>query len=291
MLAWQEGRIDLEAPLENDLPEFQRPEKPSWKQLLQHNSGLPAWLPLYEEVAGKGWAYSRVREFYLARLAKVPLAVPPEAKRIYSDLGFILLGFALERTDGRRLPDLFWEKIAFPLDMTHTMFHPLTHPERVMPQGIAATEVCPWRGRLLWGEVHDDNCHALGGAAGHAGLFGTAADLEIFVRELLAAHRGKGKILRRESFETFVGEKVFPKLGWDTVSERGSQAGKYFSPHSIGHLAFTGCSLWLDLSDETYVILLTNRVHPSRNNEAIREFRPKLHDLLLASIGDDISAQ
>ena len=285
MLARQEGRIDLEAPLENYLPDFARPEKLKLRQLLQHNSGLPAWLPLYEEVAGKGWTADRVREFYLARLEKIPLEVFPESKRIYSDLGFILLGFALEAVYARRLADLFWEKIAQPLGMTHTLFHPLNHPERVMPQDIAATEICPWRGRLLWGEVHDDNCHALGGAAGHAGLFGTARDLEIFLREILAARRGGGKILKQESFEIFLGESVFPKLGWDTVSEPNSQAGKYFSPgHSIGHLAFTGCSFWLDFSDEKYVILLTNRVHPSRKNDAIREFRPKLHDLVLQSI-------
>lgn len=280
MLAWQEGRLDLEAQLQDYLPEFRRKEALTVRHLLQHTSGLPAWRPYFEEARGKGWSYEQVREYYLTRIAEEPLEAPPSERRIYSDLGFILLGFLLEEISSRRLEGLFWEKVAQPLGMTHTMYHPLHHPDRVAPQDIAATELCPWRGRLLWGEVHDDNAHVLGGAAGHAGLFGNAADLELFVREILAARHGQGKLLQREAFLTFFDGDIPLKLGWDTVSPEGSQAGSFFSPKSsIGHLAFTGCSLWVDLADEKYAILLSNRVHPSRDNEAIKEFRPRIHDL------------
>jgi len=283
MLAWQEKKLDLEAQLQDYLPEFRRKESLTLRHLLQHVSGLPAWLPLFEEVRGKGWDYDRVREFYLERIAAVPLIAAPGEQRVYSDLGFILLGFLLEAVYGRRLEGLFWERIAVPLSLSHTMFHPLHHPDRVMPQDIAATEQCPWRGRLLWGEVHDDNAFVLGGAAGHAGLFGNAGDLEIFLREILAARKGEGKILSEQAFLAFLDRGDPRKLGWDTVSAEGSMAGNHFSPaHSVGHLAFTGCSFWLDFSDEKYVILLSNRVHPSRDNEAIREFRPRIHDLLVS---------
>lgn len=284
MLAWQEKRLDLEAQVQDYLPEFRRKEALTVRQLLQHDSGLPAWLPLFEEARGKGWSYDQSKEFYLARIAEVPLAAPPVQRRIYSDLGFILLGFLLEALTGSRLESLFWDRVAVPLGMTHTMYHPLHHPDRVMPQDIAATELCPWRGRLLWGEVHDDNAHVLGGVAGHAGLFGNALDLEIFAREILAARRGEGRLLRREAFFAFFDGEAPLKLGWDTVSPEGSQAGRFFSPKSsIGHLAFTGCSLWIDCADEKYAILLSNRVHPSRDNEAIKQFRPQIHDLFWES--------
>ncbi|MFO1462825.1 MAG: serine hydrolase domain-containing protein [bacterium] len=283
LLAWQAKRLDLEAQLQDYLPEFRRKESLTVRHLLQHVSGLPAWLPLFETARGKGWTYEQVKEFYLTQLAATPLEAPPGERRIYSDLGFMLLGFLLEEVEGRRLEGLFWDQVAVPLGMTRTMFHPLHHPDRVVPQDIAATEVCPWRGRLLWGEVHDDNAHVLGGAAGHAGLFGTAGDLELFLREILAARHGAGRLLAQEAFWVAFDHEDPRKLGWDTVSAEGSMAGKYFAPKtSVGHLAFTGCSFWLDFADGKYVILLSNRVHPSRDNEAIKEFRPRIHDLLVS---------
>ena len=284
MLGFQDGEIDLETPIQDLLPNFRRHEPLSLRNLLAHDSGLPAWLPLFEEVRGKGWSYERLRDFFVERTAAIPLLAQPGAKRVYSDLGFILLGFALERIHGRRLESLFQKKIAEPLGLSQILFHPLNHLERIVPQDIAATEICHWRGRLLWGEVHDDNAHVLGGAAGHAGLFGSAKDLGRFAREILAAGEGKGRLFHASTIEHFLGRRVQPKLGWDTVSPSGSQAGSHFAvDSSVGHLAFTGCSLWLDFSDKKYVVLLSNRVHPRRDNEAIKEFRPKIHDLLLGS--------
>lgn len=282
MLAQQEGVVDLESPIQNLLPNFQRSESLSLKHLLAHDSGLPAWLPLFEEVRNKGWNYDRLRDFYIERIAATPLLARPGANRVYSDLGFILLGFALEKIFGRRLEPLFQEKVAAKLALAQTLFHPLNHIDRIVAQDIAATEICPWRGRLILGEVHDDNAHVLGGAAGHAGLFGSAQELACFAREILAAKEGQGRLFKPETIELFLGSKARPKLGWDTVSPSGSQAGSRFSvPDSVGHLAFTGCSLWIDFSDKKYVVLLSNRVHPRRDNEAIKQFRPKIHDLLL----------
>ncbi|HKX13514.1 MAG TPA: serine hydrolase domain-containing protein [bacterium] len=284
MVAFQESKIDLDQPIQDWLPNFKRAETLSLKNLLNHDSGLPAWLPLFEEVRGKNWNYDKIRDFYIDRIAAAPLLAAPGANRVYSDLGFILLGFALEKIFGRRLDPLFQEKIAGPLAMEQTLFHPLNHIDRIVAQDIAATEICPWRGRLILGEVHDDNAHVLGGAAGHAGLFGSAQDLGRFAREILAAREGKGRIFKSETLERFLGAQATPKLGWDTISLSGSQAGSGFAAdQSVGHLAFTGCSLWIDFSDGKYIVLLTNRVHPRRDNEAIKEFRPRIHDLLLQS--------
>jgi CubicO group peptidase (beta-lactamase class C family) len=285
MRAEEKARLDLERPVSEYLPAFGRPERLTVRQLLAHTSGLPAWLPLFQEVAGKGWFDAEVADFYVSQIAATPLLQAPGEKRIYSDLGFILLGFILEAVHGRKLDALFFEEVARPLGLTATGFNPLRAQPPVSADRIAATEACPWRGRILQGEVHDDNAFALGGVAGHAGLFSTAADLEKWVHALFFVWEGKSGLVRPSTLKRYLGAEVFPKLGWDTVSPGESQAGKYFSEAAVGHLAFTGCSLWLDLADQKYIILLSNRVHPSRENEAIKTFRPKIHDLLVESLG------
>ena len=282
MLAVEQGKLEVDAPVQSYLPEFKRDAAIRVVDLLQHQSGLPAWLPFYELIRGKGWDYPKIRSFLIEQIARAPTVVPIGGERIYSDLGFILLGFVLEKIHGQRLETLFRERVAGPLGLAQTLFHPVNHPEQAAPRDIAATELCPWRGRLLWGEVHDDNASVMGGAAGHAGLFSTALDLEKFARTILAAMRGASTWLKAETCRSFLGREVFPKWGWDTVSPEASQAGTRFAREaSVGHLAFTGCSLWLDFSDEKYLILLTNRVHPKRDNEGIKAFRPKIHDLVV----------
>ncbi|HEX5035249.1 MAG TPA: serine hydrolase domain-containing protein, partial [bacterium] len=201
MLAEQAGQVDLRAPIRDWLPNFQRTEPLTLRQLLAHDSGLPAWLPLYEEVRQKNWDYERTRDFYIERIAATALEAGPGAKRIYSDLGFILLGFVLEKIFSRRLEPLFQERIAGPLGLSQTLFHPLNHIDRIVPQDIAATEICPWRGRLILGEVHDDNAHVLGGAAGHAGLFGSAREVGRFAREILAAAEGRSEIFQAKTLD------------------------------------------------------------------------------------------
>jgi CubicO group peptidase (beta-lactamase class C family) len=278
------GQVRLADPAASYLPAFKRPEAITLEHLLSHRSGLPAWLPLYEKVSWEKMSYEEIQEIFIRELARLPLESRPGAKRLYSDLGFILLGFILEKVGGERLDKIFQEKIATPLALRRSLFNPRYGPVKVPPQEIAATELCPWRNRLLVGEVHDDNAFVLGGVAGHAGLFSTAGDLAKIVRELWKAWGGKSGLVSQKTFLDFVGEKISPKLGWDTVSPPYSQAGKYFSPQSIGHLAFTGCSLWMDPADRKYVILLTNRVHPGRDNEKIKEFRPRIHDLLFEAL-------
>jgi CubicO group peptidase (beta-lactamase class C family) len=150
---------------------------------------------------------------------------------------------------------------------------------------IAATERCPWRKRVLCGEVHDDNAYAMGGVAGHAGLFGAARDVDTVLGRLSACWSGTDEFIPQAVLREFwTRDTAVPQstwtLGWDTPSPSASQAGTRFSPTTVGHLGFTGTSLWLDLERGRHVILLTNRVHPSRDNNAIKEFRPMIHDLI-----------
>lgn len=284
MLAVEDRYVALEDPVERFLPEFSRPEKITLKELLDHSSGLPDWLPLYLEVSGKGWTKDQIEEFYTVEINRTPLRQVPGEKRIYSDLGYMLLGFVLEAVYSESLISLFDTRVAGPLGMKQTLFNPLSSLSRVDPNNIAATEICPWRKKTLQGEVHDDNAYVLGGAAGHAGLFSRASDLEKFVRFIFETWTGREVLCSPEILKKFLNPRLEFKLGWDTVSPTGSQAGSHFSPQSsVGHLAFTGCSLWLDLNDQKYVVLLTNRVHPTRDGEAIKEFRPRIHDLILKS--------
>jgi CubicO group peptidase (beta-lactamase class C family) len=279
------GQVKLGDPVKKFLPAFNRAEPITLEHLLGHDSGLPAWLPLYEDIPPGEADYPKIRDRFIGRINGVALEAPLAAKRIYSDLGFILLGFILEAVAGRRLDEIFRKEIAEPLGLKRSCFNPCLPPTRISPQEIVSTEDCPRRKKLLSGEVHDDNAYALGGVAGHAGLFSSAPDLQGFVEFLWEAWEGKSSRLRRESLLEFIGEQRPRRLGWDTVSAGSSQAGKYFSAAALGHLAFTGCSLWLDPLNKKSVTLLTNRVHPSRENEAIKDFRPMIHDKILELTG------
>ena len=234
--------------------------------LLKHTSGLPAWKPYYEEIAREhpevvGKRSSR--SYYLEKISGESLETPVGNQRVYSDLGFILLGILLEDFWQTTLDQLFREKIAGPLELKDTFYVPVgARPPRPY-ESFAATEDSRWRKKIIRGEVHDDNAYTLGGVTGHAGLFSTVDDLHRF---LITFKKEK--------------EAVKLKLGWDTPSEGSSQAGRYFSKNSIGHLGYTGCSFWMDLEQDFHIILLTNRVHPSAQNEAIKKFRPRIHDLI-----------
>jgi len=278
----QEKLLNLDDPVAKHLPDFDRKEKITLRNLLEHSSGLPAWLPLYQELADKNLSYDHTVDLFTQRINQVDLIQAPGEQRLYSDLGFMLLGFILEELHALRLPTLFETFIAERLALTQSFFNPLQFPTLVDVTSIVATEDCPRRGKVLQGEVHDDNAFALGGAAGHAGLFSNASQIRKIVALILDTMKGEETILTPQALGQFIDPKFRFQLGWDTVSPEGSQAGKYFSSErSIGHLAFTGCSLWLDGSDQKYIILLTNRVHPKRDNDAIKEFRPRIHDLLI----------
>jgi len=280
------GLLALDQPVARWLPPFlgEGKERVTLFHLLNHSSGLPAWKPLYRAITPDeaGGANARLYEQIMAE----PLVYPTGSQSIYSDLGFILLGLIVEQADGRPLDRLCRDELFAPLAMDSTGFRPLDRPE-LAARSIAATEQCAWRGRLLRGEVHDENCFALGGVSGHAGLFAPADDLARFVAALLAADQGRGKGpfagIPPALFDQFLSRQSTPGsswgLGWDTPSEPSS-SGRWFSPRSCGHLGYTGTSLWIDRDRGWSVLLLTNRVHPTSRNVKISAFRPVIHDLV-----------
>ncbi|MEW6427178.1 MAG: serine hydrolase domain-containing protein [Thermodesulfobacteriota bacterium] len=254
----------------------------SMAMLLGHCSGLPAWKPYFHTLVAV--ETDRRRQTLFGLIMAEELESSPGSAVRYSDLGFLLLAWAVEKRAGKNLDALLEEKILLPLGLEKELFF---QPICRLHHGIfAATEACPWRERILVGEVHDDNAHALGGVAGHAGLFGTAAavlSLAVFLLDLW-----KGRVVHPEidggDLRHFLdrrpcrsGNRVY---GFDRPEAEGSSAGRLFSRRSVGHLGFTGTSFWIDPERDLVAVLLTNRVHPSRENEAIREFRPRFHDAL-----------
>jgi CubicO group peptidase (beta-lactamase class C family) len=275
MMLVDEGLLDLEKPVVDFLPRFTGAgrEKVTVRQLLTHSSGIDWWAPLHLELRGA--------EAYLERIESMDLVYAPDSKSVYSDLGVILLGEILQRVSGRGLEALARERILEPLGMHDTGYR----PDASLRPRIAPTERDPWRGRLLQGEVHDENAFALGGVAPHAGLFGSAPDLARFAQMLLdggvyAHHR----LVRRATLDRFTRREGSVTgssrgLGWDTPSDEGySSAGRFFSRRSFGHTGFTGTSLWIDTERSLFVILLTNRVHPTRENPSIRQARADVAD-------------
>jgi uncharacterized protein YbbC (DUF1343 family) len=283
MILVDEERLDLDRPLQEFLPAFQGPGKEAVtvRHLLTHSSGVDWWAPLYQELSGE--------EAYLERIQAMDLVYAPGARSLYSDLGLILLGEVLERVAGEGLEPFVRRRVFAPLGMGDTLFRP---GEELLAR-IAPTEHDPWRGRVLRGEVHDENAFALGGVAPHAGLFGTAGDLARFAQMILNGgvlehHR----IASRETVEAFTRRAGVPDstraLGWDTKSPEGSSAGSLFSPRSFGHTGFTGTSLWIDPERELFVILLSNRVHPKRDNQLIREVRPAVADAVVRALSEPV---
>ncbi len=279
MILVDEGRLDLDRPVREFLPGFQGSGKEAVtvRHLLTHSSGLPAVAPLFKEIQG--------RKAYVERIQAMDLEYPPGSRSVYSDLGIILLGEILERVAGQPFEAFVRARIFEPLGMRDTLFRP---PAELRSR-IAPTEFDPWRGRLTQGEVHDENAFAMGGVAPHAGLFATAGDLARFAQMLLNGGIMDGRrIVSRETVKLFTRRAGIPgsdrALGWDTKSAEGSSAGTLFSPRSFGHTGFTGTSIWMDPERGLYVILLTNRVHPTRENNLIREARPAVADAVVRAL-------
>ncbi len=220
-------------------------------------------------------------------VAKERLLSAPGQHAVYSDLGFMAVQWLVEQESGIRLDRFLEDHLWSVLNMNDLFFIDLEQkrPDRA----YAATELCPLRSRLLCGEVHDDNANVLGGIAGHAGLFGTAEAVAKLLQGLLAADRegANHPLFRRETVQLFFQRQPGSSwaLGFDTPAEKGSSAGSLFSPATVGHLGYTGTSFWMDRHNGIIVVLLTKRVHPSRYNNAIREFRPKLHNAVMAVLG------
>lgn len=265
------GRVTLDTPVAAIMPDWTGPDRSDVRirHLLNHSSGLPAHLRLWETAHG--------RSAFLQAIATAPLERPPGAAAVYSDPGFILLGLILETIGGEPLDRQFAE-IAKAVGST-LLFRPLAS----LYERIAPTEFDPWRGRMLCGEVHDENAAALGGVAGHAGLFGTAAAVAAFARIVLETFERTTILGTPELMRTFAARSDVPgssrALGWDTALPTSS-CGSAMSPTAIGHTGFTGTSLWIDRERNLYAVLLTNRVHPTRANEQLIGLRPQFHDAL-----------
>jgi CubicO group peptidase (beta-lactamase class C family) len=211
------------------------------------------------------------------------LAAAPLTQTVYSDLGFILLGQALERLAGDKLDILVSREILSKIGMTNTMFRPPAQMQDQIPPTEADFD---FRKRIIQGEVQDENCWVLGGIGGHAGLFSNVPDLLNFADRMLGGDNG---LFRPETVEIFTTRQLQPPgssraLGWDTPADENSSSGHLFSKHSAGHLGFAGTSLWIDFHRQIAVVLLTNRCWPSRENQAIRALRPLFHDAVLSAL-------
>lgn len=281
MRAADDGRLGLDAPVREYLRGWRGRDREAVtvRDLLAHASGLTAYLPFYRDCTGR-------HEFEHA-ICALPLEYPPRTRALYSDLGFMLLGFILEDL---RVKKGSWDPATALAPQFHRLAsyitpEPLTfHPPRSWRPHTAPTEVDPWRGRLLVGEVHDENTWALGGAAGHSGLFGTAPAVGAFARAMLLTIHGRDILATTTTAREVIRRTDVPgssrALGWDTMLPTSS-CGTRMSATAIGHTGFTGTSLWIDWERDLYVVLLTNRVHPTRENEAIRAIRPAFHDAVM----------
>ncbi len=272
----ERGSIGLDDPVIHHIAEWRNPDRArvTLRDLLTHSSGLPAYRELFRSHRGH-IAFEQA-------ICGTPLEYTPRSASIYSDLGFILLGFLLEAETS--LPSRFDALLAQMGIVEDLQFNPpVAWRPRTAPTGIDS-----WRGRVTTGEVNDENAWALGGAAAHAGLFGNAAGVGAYARHLLQILDGRTGVVRRETLETFIAKREgvpgsSRALGWDTMLATSS-CGSRMSPRAFGHTGFTGTSLWIDPDRGIYVVLLTNRVHPTRANDAIKRVRPAVHDAVMKDI-------
>jgi CubicO group peptidase (beta-lactamase class C family) len=288
-----EGKVELDQPLSRLIPTTFPVDKKDLtpRLLLNHSAGFTDWKPFYLDLM----AYeSKERKRVLReQILEDPLAYGPGENCLYSDLGFVILEWIIEEASGMTMQQFLEQSFYEPLSLERTFLSEDALAVPFKQEIFAATEDCPWREKVIQGEVHDENAWALGGYSGHAGLFGSAEDVHVLVNFIREHHLGKrDDYLRPETVRTFFTRQDIVKestwcLGWDTPSEENSSSGKYFSRNSVGHTGFTGTSVWMDFDKDVVVILLTNRIHPTRKNEKIKTLRPKLHDLIIEELGLD----
>ena len=302
MVAVSQGWLDLDTPLEQLLAHRYVPAdkaRITLRQLLNHCSGLPAYRPFYRNLSDV--ALPMRRETLITWILQESLLSSPQTLSVYSDLGFMVVADILEHHLAMALDAAATMFLFQPLGIADLGFRsaalnesppdPRGTASPSTPVRFAQTEWCPWRRRQLSGEVHDENASALGGVAGHAGLFGTARGMYRWLSFLWDVHEGRATspwltapVVRSfwQRQELVAGSTW--ALGFDTPSAADSSAGDHFSPHTVGHLGFTGTSFWLDLDQEIMIILLTNRVHQGRNGIAIKAFRPQLHNAVMETL-------
>jgi len=298
LLLVDEGAVELDAPVAKYLPLFAErgKEAVTIRHLLTHSSGLKPWRAYHEIFLQKERKTGETligspeaRASVIDRTVRSALVHEPGEAAVYGDLDFIVLGAVVEAVGGQRLDDFCRERVFEPLEMSDTFFIPIGRDAQSLPaplkRRIAATENCPWRDRVLWGEVHDPNASVMGGVAGHAGLFSTVDDVVKFAQVIIDVWHGRSEALPRETLRQFLTRQNLPlssdwALGWDTPTEGVSSSGKYFSKNSAGHLGFTGTSLWIDLDRELVISLLTNRVHLIAKKSRFA-LRPIVHDAIV----------
>ena len=308
MILYDRGLLDLDAPVSAIIPEFTtdtekdpRRQRVTLRQLLAHSSGLPAYEKLFLK--------AHTRDDLLHAAFTTPLAADPATRAEYSDIGFIILGIALERLADESIDRFCQREIFAPLVMTSTTFNPPAElrakipptadeieepcgsdtPVRQLPKADNQPDAPPrstFRQKIIQGEVQDENAFILGGVAAHAGLFSSARDVAKYAHALLTG--GRRPIVRPETIALFTRRQSTPPgtsraLGWDTPSDP-SQSGKYFSTQSYGHLGYTGTSLWIDPVRQLSITLLTNRTWPDCSNQAIKQVRPKFHDAVIEAL-------
>jgi CubicO group peptidase (beta-lactamase class C family) len=303
MLLAADGALAIDDPVVKYLPEFAERDKTNvtLRHLLTHASGLKPWRGFHELLLDRERRTGErvigtpaAREFVLERTLRSGLVHEPGAAAVYGDLDFIVLGAVIEAVTRRPLDEVAAERIFRPLGMRDTFFVRTGDGEPGLPEAVrrrvAASENCPWRGRIVWGEVHDPNASVMGGVAGHAGLFSTADDVMAFAQTIVDVWHGRSERLPRELLKAFLTRQHLPQdsdwaLGWDTPTRGASSSGKHFSETSVGHLGFTGTSLWIDLESEAIIVMLTNRVHLVAKRSRF-ELRPLVHDLILEAFAE-----
>ncbi|RLB39700.1 MAG: hypothetical protein DRH30_09485 [Deltaproteobacteria bacterium] len=281
----QTGIFDLDARVDELIPEAAGLPvgARNWEDVLSHRSGLEAWVPFYESLPGEPGT-DAARTWILTELLS-HWDASKVGTSVYSDLGYILAGVAMSRATGQSLSAVVAERVASQLGVDDTVFFGASRPEQDWKARCAPTGWSPWRARILVGEVHDDNCAALGGVAGHAGMFGSATGVATFGAACVGAWHGRRGASDEELIRhaTAVRPGGTHRLGWDGKTERGSAAGSLIDADAFGHLGFTGTSLWCDPRRQLVVVLLTNRVAISDDNAAIRAFRPAFHDAVISA--------
>lgn len=281
----EKNKISFDTEAEKALFEtktHQNLKKIKIRHLLSHSSGFKAYNAFYKFFQPLQEKENKKRLIH--SILKESLEYPVGEKSVYSDLGYILLGEIVEHVSGKRLDKLFTSTIAKPLELEKKLiFRPVDKCITSDKSEIAATQFCPWRQRMLQGEVDDEHCWLMNGVAGHAGLFGTIQGVLDLCAHILNQWKGREE---HPSYSNTLLNKVLTKqytdrswcMGFDTPTQPGSSAGNYISSKSVGHLGFTGTSFWIDPEKDMVIVLLTNRIHPTRNNEKIKKFRPLFHD-------------
>jgi len=282
MILHDRGLFKLDQPIIELLPEFAANEagqkdarrQVTLRMLLAHCSGLPAYIKLFQTAHNK--------DELLQQALGIPLTAEPGSRAEYSDIGFILLGRAIEKRAGEPLDQFCQREIFAKLNLAHTCFNPSANLKPTIPP---TEDDRTFRHRLIQGEVNDENAFVMGGVAGHAGCFATALDVSVFAQCMLL---GGSPLVKKETLEIFTRRRDSPPgtsraLGWDTPSQP-SQSGKYFSSRSYGHLGYTGTSLWIDPDRQLSVTLLTNRTWPDRGSQSIKQIRPAFHNAVIESL-------